>query len=241
MVQYTDTSNGESNRFNTMTGSVYDNTYRLSTLESGFRVDYEFSEYNVTIPLCVYLEDGMLRVRVLLDQIEKQDGFFIRSIALLPFFGAGGEADEGYLFVADGEGGIIRFNNGKNTFSPYQRPIYGQEPTELPENYDLQVADTAVRLPVYGIRRNGAAFLAVVEESAASGQLCAYTNLQQTGYANTYVDFQVMSEMDYDFGNAKTPMYEEGDFAETQIGVAYRFLSGVMRITAAWPAAIASI
>ncbi len=226
VVQYTDTSNGESSRFNTMTGSVYDNTYRLSTLESGFRVDYEFSEYNVTIPLCVYLEDGMLRVRVLLDQIEKQDGFFIRSIALLPFFGAGGEADEGYLFVADGEGGIIRFNNGKNTFSPYQRPIYGQEPTELPENYDLQVADTAVRLPVYGIRRNDAAFLAVVEESAASGQLCAYTNLQQTGYANTYVDFQVMSEMDYDFGNAKTPMYEEGDFAETQIGVAYRFLSG---------------
>lgn len=102
VVQYTDTSNGESSRFNTMTGSVYDNTYRLSTLESGFRVDYEFSEYNVTIPLCVYLEDGMLRVRVLLDQIEKQDGFFIRSIALLPFFGAGGEADEGYLFVADG-------------------------------------------------------------------------------------------------------------------------------------------
>lgn len=85
VVQYTDTSNGESSRFNTMTGSVYDNTYRLSTLESGFRVDYEFSEYNVTIPLCVYLEDGMLRVRVLLDQIEKQDGFFIRSIALLPF------------------------------------------------------------------------------------------------------------------------------------------------------------
>lgn len=226
VVQYTDTAAGDTSRFNTLTGSVYEDAYTLSALQNGFRADYTFPEYGVTIPLCVYLEDGMLRARVLLDHIEKRDDFFIRSIALLPFFGAGGETDEGYLFVADGEGGIIRFNNGKNTFSPYQRPIYGQESTELPENYDLQIEDTAVRLPVYGIRRNGAAFLAVVEESAASGLLYAYTNLQQTTYANTFVEFKVMGEMDYDFGNTKTPIYEEGAFAETQIGVAYRFLSG---------------
>lgn len=226
VVRYIDTASGENSRFNTMTGSVYDGTYQLRALENGFRADYEFAEYGAKIPLCVYLEDGMLRARVLLDQIEKPDTLFIEQIALLPFFGAGGEKDEGYLFVADGEGGIIRFNDGKSSFSSYRRPIFGQEPSELPDSYDLTVEDTAVRLPVFGIRRNGAAFVAVVEESAASGELCAFTNLQQTGYANVYVDFQVQSKMDYDLGSIKTPLYESGAIVQAQAGVAYRFLSG---------------
>ena len=227
IVNYVDTDNGESSRFNTATGSVYDDAYELRTLDTGFRVDYTFPEYAVTIPLCVYLESGALKAEVLLSEVQyPQDSLFLSSIVLLPFFGAGSEKDEGYLFVADGEGGIIRFNNGKYTSEPYVRPIYGQEPSELPESYDLSVEDTAIRMPVFGIRRNAAAFLAVVEEGAACGSLRAYTNLQQTGYANVYTDFSVKSQMDYSLGSVKTPLYESGGFTQDTLRIYYRFLSG---------------
>ena len=227
VVNYVDPDIDETSRFNTFTGSVYDDAYELRTLETGFRVDYSFPEYGVKIPMCVYLDNGDLKVEVVLKEIEKErENFFISTIAVLPFFGAGAETDDGYILVADGVGGIIRFNNGKYTAEPYARPIFGQEPSELPESYDLTVDEAAIRMPVFGIRRNDTAFLAVVEEGVASGTLRAYTNLQQTGYANAYVDFTVKNQMDYNMGNIKTPLYEKGDFSSPLLGVRYRLLSG---------------
>ena len=227
VVNYVDPDIDETSRFNTFTGSVYDDAYMLRTLETGFRVDYSFPEYGVKIPMCVYLDNGDLKVEVVLKEIEKErENFFISTIAVLPFFGAGAETDEGYILVADGVGGIIRFNNGKYTSEPYARPIFGQEPSELPESYDLTVDETAIRMPVFGIRRNDTAFLAVVEEGVASGTLRAYTNLQQTGYANAYVDFTVKNQMDYNMGNIKTPLYETGEFSSPLLGIRYRLLRG---------------
>ncbi len=228
IVSYVNSQTQENSRFNTNTGSVMDRDFEIRRLENGFRVDYHFAEYQIIIPLCVYLEDGTLKAEVLAQEIKQEDqNIHIGNIAVLPFFGAGENKDQGYLFVADGAGGLIHFNNGKYTSSAYNRPVYGREPTDVLEKYDLSLEEQNVCLPVFGIQRNGSAFVAVIENGAAQASLKAYTNMQQTSYANVYADFTFRNMLDYSLGNIDAPIYEKGEVTTPSFRVVYSFLSGV--------------
>jgi len=69
-----------------------------------------------TITLRYALEGNSLVVSVPFDRIAYNHSYPIVRLDVLPFFGAGGLDDEGYLLVPDGSGAIINFNNGK--FNP---------------------------------------------------------------------------------------------------------------------------
>lgn len=227
IVQYYYPDRGEKSRFNTATGSVYDETFTISAVEGGVRIEYRFEEYQVTIPLYVYLQDGALRAQVPTDQIKNEDkDLFLYGISVLPYFGAGSEEDTGYLLVPDGSGGLIDFNNGKEMASYYMRPIYGMEPTEVKTSYDLAVEGQDIKMPVFGIRRNQHAFLAVVEDGAEIGTINANGNRQLTSFANVYTEFAVRGMMNYSIGSITTPVLEKGAVAVPSLAVRYTFLGG---------------
>lgn len=215
-----------SSRFNSYTGSVLDGDYTIEKLENGFRADYHFSESDSTIPFQVYLENGALVTEVIAEEIKVgSDVIHLGDISVVPFFGAGSTEDEGYLFVADGSGGIIRFNNGKNTVSAYERPIYGEEKTVSYDRYDLSLEGQNVSMPVFGIQRNGSAFVSIVENGAANAYLCANVNMQQTSYANIYSRFRLYETLDYEIGSVKAPVYESGTVLASSYSNRYYFLS----------------
>lgn len=227
IISYVNSQTQENSRFNTNTGSVMDRDFVLRRLENGFRIDYHFAEYQVTVPLCIYLEDNTLKAEVLTKEIKQENAdIHIGNISVLPFFGAGENKDQGYLFVADGAGGLIHFNNGKYAASAYNRPVYGREPTAVLEKYDLDLEEQNICLPVFGIQRNGSAFVAVIENGAAQASMKAYTNMQQTSYANIYADFAFRNTLDYSLGNIDAPVYEKGEVTTPSFRVVYSFLAG---------------
>lgn len=216
-----------SSRFNSYIGSVLDGDFTISKLESGFRVDYHFKEAAAEIPLCVYLEDNSLVAEVPAGEITANDEtIHMGDISVLPFFGAGSTEDEGYIFVADGTGGIIHFNNGKSTSPSYERPVYGSDPTKSYDRYDLNLEEQNIAMPVFGVVRNGSAFVSILEHAAANAYLCAYTNMQQTSYANVFPRFRLYESLDYEIGSIEAPVYESGTVLCPSFSTRYCFLSG---------------
>ena len=151
---------------------------RLETefMEMGYtREDYEADmEYGAheestdikpTINMSLYLklEDDTLVAEVPYDSIVYYSEYPITGLRILPFMCAAGMDEEGFLFVPDGSGAKINFNNGKISSSTYSARVYGWDYAQGRKEI---VSDPIARFPVYGISfaDKNAALLCMIEE-----------------------------------------------------------------------------
>lgn len=102
---------------------------------------------------------------------EDTPPYRIHSISLLENFGASGQKDDGYLFLPDGSGTLIRFNTGNIQAQPILIPIYGED-SSIYVNEKFNTLEPN-RLPVFGMKKNDAAFLAIIEQGEALAKLSA--------------------------------------------------------------------
>ena len=94
--------------------------------DDGVLFDYYYPEMGITIPLNIILADGKLKVSVDIKNTVVKSNYVPVEISIAPFFGSGGSNENGYLFVPDGSGGLINFNNKKSS-SHYKQNIYGRD------------------------------------------------------------------------------------------------------------------
>lgn len=226
-ISYIRKSNGIEDKINSYTGSVTDGNYKIYELENGFRVDFRFEEIALTVPMEVQLTQDGLTVRVLTgEMVQEDEDIFVETMSVLQYFGAGKIGDEGYLFVPDGSGALINFDNGKYSAREYSRPVYGEEPNTYPEQSDLELDSQKISLPVFGIKNGGNACLAILDEGAELANIKANVCRQVTGYANVYAQYCLYGKMDYTLAENKTLIYENGNPNLTDISLKYRFLTG---------------
>lgn len=129
-------------------------------VDGGIKFTYEFIKENFSVPVLFRLKDDYFEARVLTDEIEEREDCEVLSIELLPYFGASGAADEGYLFIPDGTGALIHLNNGRTTTASYEEMVYGTNALQ-PREFEGP-AEQPVLLPVFGSQVNGRSFLAVI-------------------------------------------------------------------------------
>ena len=154
-------------------------------LEMGYtREDYErdleyanaeeTNELKATFNISMYLKlDGdSLVAEVPFDEIDYYEDFPITTMQILPYMCASGLTDEGYLFVPDGSGAIIRFNNGKISSSAYSAGLYGWD---YGQSRKEVVNDPITRFPVYGIafENREASLLCMVEDGSSYARILA--------------------------------------------------------------------
>lgn len=159
---------------NSASSSVLKKNFKVSESENGIRVDYSFNE-GFTVPVLYSLNNDGFTAAVLYSEITENDDKTIYSIKLLPFFGAAGTEDNGYIFVPDGSGAVIDFNNGKKQVPEYSKLVYGADDS-LPNYYETTRSEE-IRLPVFGMKKEDGGFLAVIEE----GDGFAYINASVSG------------------------------------------------------------
>ncbi len=225
-ISYITKSGGIADKINSYTGSVADENYKIYEHENGFRVDFRFEEISLTVPMEVYLTKDGLSVRVLTSEmVQDNEDIFIDSISVLQYFGAGKLGDEGYLFVPDGSGALINFDNGKYSAEEYSSAIYGEEPNNYPEQSDLALDSQKISLPIFGMKNGSNAWLAIPEEGAELASIKANVCRQVTGYANVYPQYCLYGKMDYSLAENKTMIYEGKNPTLTDISLKYRFLA----------------
>jgi len=156
-------------------------------------IKYEVSSESVkpAFSLTVrYILDGRsLVVNVPFDSIGYRSVFSITQFTLLPFMGAGNTTDEGFLFVPDGSGAIINFNNGKQNQIPYSINVYGWD--EAMHRVAV-ISDNKAPFPAFGIQKNGSALLGIIEEGAAYASIRADISGRNCSWNRVYPLFDMI-------------------------------------------------
>ena len=205
-------------------------TVDFDAVENGIKVTYKFPAVGITVPVVYELKDGNFFARILVDQIteEEVDGnsYVLIDVNLLPAFGAGNWATEGYLFVPDGSGALVEFNNGIQLTSAYKSMIYGSDMSIVPET---QVTYTEnIRLPVFGTVIGGDALMGIVTEGDATSSITLINGNARCGYnaISSAFHYRVMQAQYNLFNKRKVNLVAEPEYGLDSYEVRYSALSG---------------
>jgi hypothetical protein len=89
--------------------------------DAGFKADVSFEKQGIKLSLDVTLENDSISIKIPYASLEeKKDAYKIQTIVLYPFLGAAkGNDMSGYMFIPDGSGALINFNQKTNATQPY--------------------------------------------------------------------------------------------------------------------------
>ena len=133
-------------------------TVKISNIDNGVKVVYNFKDCGAKIPIEYTLCEDYLNVRVDVENIEEEDissatGSLLTSISVFNSFGAALDDEEGSFVIPDGSGALINFNNGKTSAKSYMSKVYGSDISAVPET--KPAVTQKVYMPVYGILKGG--------------------------------------------------------------------------------------
>ncbi len=214
-------------------GSITKGNMKHEKVENGVKFTFGFPVANVYVPVQYTLTEDGFQAEIVTSEIKGvgANPFLVETISLLPFFGAGGLEDEGYLLVPDGSGALIDFNNGKQSMQTYLAPVYGRNQTLALATQET-VRET-IHLPVFGAKVNDDAFLAVITAGEGCSTISATTSRKTSSYNQIYANAVLReyelkkSESTANARNAShTAEYSEDLMDGENYCIRYFFLSG---------------
>lgn len=201
--------------------------------------DLELSGYKTTekpsalfnISMYVELENGNLKVTVPTSKISyNRKEFFLSSFKLLKYFGAGKYTQNGYLFIPDGSGALINYNNdGSKTTLHTTTKVYGMD-YSLSFDYEMNSLTSQDYFPVFGNKSENKSLFAVIEEGDALATVITESGNVLTGYETVYPQFDY--ESTYTANNMESTKvkgmytYHDTNSYNGNYTVLYRFLAG---------------
>ena len=152
------------------------------------------------------LEGNSLILNIPFDRIAYRAAYPVVRLTVLPYFGAGGLEDEGYLLVPDGSGALIYFNNGRQNQLSYTNLVYGWDEGLKRE---AVINDNRAPFPAFGIEKNGEAFLCIIEEGASYAIVGADVSGRNSSWNNVFPRFYtVHSELMNISGRSERAVYQ---------------------------------
>lgn len=173
------------------------------------------------------LDGDSLVAKVPVDSIRYPEEYPVSTVSLLSYFGAAGTEEEGSIFVPDGSGALIRFNNGKTQYPAYQQPVYGSDKTM--DRTEDAVNTQEIRLPVFGLLKEGGAMLGIIEQGASAATVNADISGKINSYNYVYPSFTVLNKADMTLNandqQRSIPAFQKRPMS-TDFSVRYAFLGG---------------
>lgn len=155
--------------------------------------------FNVNV---VYrIEGGDLVVEIPMSELESRKDYPIVAIDILPFFGAGGTEEEGFMLVPEGGGGIINFNNGKVAQNYYYANLYGWN---MATHRRDVVLETRTHFNVFGISKNNNSFICMIEDGKAYASVVADISGKTNSFNSVNAQFKITHSAQYDIGDKYT-------------------------------------
>ncbi|MCQ6558615.1 DUF5696 domain-containing protein [Paenibacillus mendelii] len=177
-----------------------------------------------TVPLQYSLDGDSLIASVDTAKIEDGKPYRIHSIGLLGSFGAMGLGDQGYMLVPDGSGALINLNNGKLLSQPLILPIYGDDGSMSKTEKAVTVESS--RLPVFGMKRSGAAFFGIIEDGEALAKMTADISGRLHQYNTVSNVFTVLPKDVVQLSNSEQTIRTPNRMYQGKLQIRYGFLNG---------------
>ncbi|MEF2243708.1 DUF5696 domain-containing protein [Paenibacillus sp. IITD108] len=178
-----------------------------------------------TASITYRLDGDSLVATVDTTQIREETALYrIQAVGMLEQFGAAGNQDDGYLFLPDGSGALMSFNNSQSAAQSITLSLYGEDDAlAIKEKIGTK---QAARLPVYGMKKNDAAFLANIEEGDGLARLQADTAGRVHGFHTIASRFVILPSdevsLTRDDAMIKTPVHSY----QGALQIRFQFLSG---------------
>lgn len=154
------------------------------------------------IVLEAVLEGDEFVARIPSGGMVSQNNFYeIQNIEVLPNFGTVemSEVEDGYLFVPDGAGALLKMNSYNPKITEYSRSVYDNN--YFMDYYWLPEHGEALMMPVFGLlynagSKNSSGFLGIIEEGADGAYIDARLASTDTGSATSSSLNKVYSSFD---------------------------------------------
>ena len=186
---------------------MQDNAITEYTLtESGFICHADFAALGISFDVHVSLRAGKLNFSVPESSVLEGAGsaeFSLKSVSFLPYLGAVfGDTLDGYLFIPDGPGALIRFRPPAKYASAYDKKIYGRDlgiellaiPSDLQalRPNDYTVDERQVVMPVYGVVHGAAqnGLFMVIEDGDVYASITASPAIPSNPYNRVAARFE---------------------------------------------------
>ena len=140
------------------------------------------------------LEGNDLVVELPYKEVRCASEYPIVSISMLPVFGAGGPNDTVYMFVPEGSGEMINFNNGKRTQNAYYANLFGWD-------YGIKrnevINETEAPFSVFGVSNEDGSFICIMEDGNSYGAVSADIAGRIHSYNLVYAKYTVLHSDQY--------------------------------------------
>lgn len=220
-----------------LTGGRVKYIYRFPELKFVIPVMYTIDEKGFKAELLLNDEEAVLNYTVIgkyrggqeAISVEQEIDMNVTKIQLLPLFGATSFNEEGYMFIPDGSGALVYYNNGKtNVSQPYKAPVYGKYKESKIEEFNKE-ASNRFYLPVFGtVKNDGHALMGIIEDNASVGYINCETSGYRTAYNKVYSSYlhKIVKAADAEEGKLSQPISNELRDPEKNYSVRYYCLSG---------------
>lgn len=147
----------------------------MTKTDQGLQVDYYFPQAKLGLSIQYELTKAGLTARIPTNGIKEEDKYIVFSVSLLPFFGAASSGENGYLLLPDGPGGLVKFDVKHTALTKgYLNQVYGGEISNDNNFTNTSFARReTVSYPVFGVKRDDHAFVAVISEGGGSASIAA--------------------------------------------------------------------
>lgn len=177
-------------------------TRSFSEIPDGVSFHVVFEEVGISLNFSILLEENCVVFRLNSVDISEGSRFLLGSVVFAPFFGSTAEDEmDGYIFVPDGPGALVRFSRAAQYMNWFEKRVYGKDygienltvPNDLRANRpnDFSREEPTVLMPVYGIvqgvKQNG--LFGVISSGEEFASILAYPSGVLTDYNIAGVKF----------------------------------------------------
>ena len=216
---------GREYTLNSQTDSVYSGGSSYAVDNESLIITYKLSRetdkgktIDITVPLKFTLSDGALKVQADCSRISDNSSskVYIRSLAILPFFGGDSEGKSGDFMLLPSASGVIvdAYKPAKN-FDEISLPVYGEDIANGTE------ADSYVPLGAFGMKKGSDAFISLVDSGEAICTIKCRKALKSGGNNRVYPQFEIIAAAE-----EEGRIYLAEKSYEGTISLSYRFLNG---------------
>jgi hypothetical protein len=174
------------------------------------------------IDLIYRLEDQDFVVEVPMEKIEYREKYPLYTLNVLPYFGAAGLEETGSLFVPEGGGSLIYFNNGKVKQDSYYANLYGWD---MALGRTEVVHETDVTFGAFGILKPDGSMLCILEGGSSYASIVADISGRKNNYNNVSASYSTHHREQYNMSgrfDGKMFVYEP-EIAQDDLVQRYRF------------------
>ncbi len=221
-----------------ISGDDFSVTYTVNKNKADFTA--ESNRLKISFGFSLILHDDRLQIKMQEKSLEENGDFMLESVYFMPFFGTVRENSiDGYMFVPDGTGALIRYAKSTKYIGAYTSRVYGLDMAvdELKRINNLMAKRTndyltdqvQITMPVFGVSHGSYnnAFLGVIDsgDNYASIFAAPAGYVTDFNYVTARFDFREVYQLSGGNGTGSINVNQENP-NNCLPSVSYYFLSG---------------